>query len=253
MSDALRSLVRRLIPPGSRRSLHQWALRSTRWPPRGRVRFGSFRRLTPISPDWGFDRGLPIDRYYVERFLQRESAAIRDRVLEIDAATYTTRFGGSRVTRSDVLHISEMKPGVTLVGDLTSADHLPSDAFDCVILTQTLQFVFEAGAAVETVHRILKPGGTALVTVPGVSKMSGDPEGKWGYFWGFTTLSAARLFEDRFPGGSVTVEGWGSVLTAMAFLHGLATEELEPEELEHRDPDFEVLVTIRAVKGRQAG
>ena len=172
---------------------------------------------------------------------------IRGRVLEIDTNDYTRRFGGDKVEQSDVLHISEMRPGVTLVGDLTSADHLPSNAFDCVILTQTLQLVYDAGAAARTVHRILKPGGTALVTVPGLSKLT---DAAWGYFWLFTTLSGDRLFRECFPGGEVEVQGWGNVLAATAFLHGLAAEELEDRGLDHRDPDFAVLISIRAVKGQ---
>jgi SAM-dependent methyltransferase len=213
------------------------------------VRFGSLDRVSPISSDWGYDRGLPIDRYYIDRFLESEAAKIRGRVLEIDTNDYTRRFGGEGVVQSDVLHISEMRPGVTLVGDLTSADHLPSNAFDCVILTQTLQLIYDAPAAIRTVHRILKPGGTALVTVPGLTKMS---DAKWGYFWLFTTLSADRLFRECFPGGEIDVRGWGNVHAVTAFLYGLAAEELEQASLDHPDPNFAVLVSIRAVKGNGA-
>jgi SAM-dependent methyltransferase len=248
MIKALNSSVKRAIPLRVRRLLSRWATRSTRWPPVGAVRLGSLDRVSPISSDWGFDRGLPIDRYYIERFLEEEAEWIRGRVLEIDTNDYTVQFGGDRVAKSDVLHIAEMKPGVTLVGDLTSADHLPSDAFDCVILTQTLQLIYDVRAALTTVHRILKPGGAALVTVPSLSKMTRDPDGKWGYFWGFTALSADRLFRECFPRGEINVRGWGNVLAATAFLHGLAAEELDDDRLRHRDPDFDVLVTIRAVK-----
>jgi len=222
--------------------------RLTRIPPVGMVRFGSLRRLTPISTDWGFDRGLPIDRYHIERFLEAEADSIRGRVLEIDTNEYTRRFGGDRVEHSDVLHIAEMAPGVTLVGDLTDAPHLPSEAFDCVIVTQTLQLIHEVDAAVATIHRLLRPGGTALVTVPGISPMTRDPGGSWGYHWGFTTLSATRLFERHFGPGRVEVRAPGNVLTATAFLQGIASTELEAGELEHDDPSFELLVTVRATR-----
>ena len=244
--NSLNPTLKRAIPLRLRRLLSRWATRSTRWPPIGTVRFGSLDRVSPISSDWGFARGLPIDRYYIDRFLENEAARVHGRVLEIDANDYTHRFGGDRVVQSDVLHISEMRPGVTLVGNLTSADHLPSNAFDCVILTQTLQFVYDVRAAISTVHRILKPGGTALVTVPGLSKLT---DGPWGYFWLFTSLSADRLFRECFPGGEIDVRGWGNVHAATAFLYGLAAEELEPASLDHLDPNFAVLVSIRAVKG----
>ena len=73
--------------------------------PVGTVDFGHFRRLIPISKEWGFDRGLPIDRYYIERFLQRHAADIRGRVLEVGDNAYTRRFGGDRVTNSDVINL----------------------------------------------------------------------------------------------------------------------------------------------------
>ena len=103
-------------------------------PPVGRVRFGSLRRLTPISRNFGWERGGPIDRYYIEEFLARHTEHIRGRVLEIQDASYTRRFGGERVSTSDVLSLEEGNPSATIISDLTCADHIPSDSFDCVIL-----------------------------------------------------------------------------------------------------------------------
>jgi len=220
-------------------------------PSPGRVRLGSLRRVTPISWVWGCDRGQPIDRYYIENYLSAHSADIKDHVLEIGDRNYTRRFGGGRVTRSDVLDVAEGNPNSTIVGDLTCAEHIPSDTFDCVILTQTLQYIFDLRAAIKTLFRILKPGGAALVTVPGISKMSGAHRGKdssYSWHWSFSTLSAKRLFEEIFPENNVWVDAYGNVLTAMAFLEGLATEELRREELDHYDPAYPVTIAVRAVK-----
>jgi hypothetical protein len=214
---------------------------------RARPRLGTFRRLGPISRTFGFDRGRPIDRYFIEAFLRDHAGDVRGRVLEVGDDTYTWRFGADRLTRSDVLHVADARPPTTFVGDLATAPHLPSDAFDCVILTQTLHLVDDVRAAVATVRRILRPGGTALVTVPGISQIAGD---EWGasWRWGFTPPSARRLFEEQFPRSHVTVRAKGGVLTAAAFLHGVAAEELRREELDHHDPAFAVSLLIRAVK-----
>jgi SAM-dependent methyltransferase len=214
----------------------------------GLVRFGSLRRLKPISQFWGSERGLPIDRYYIERFLAAHAQDIRGHVLEIGDDNYTRTFGGNRVTQSDVLHVAENKPQVTIIGDLTSAEHISANTFDCIILTQTLQVIYDVPAALETVYRILKPGGVALVTVAGISKISRYDMDRWGYHWSFTTCSAQQLFGEFFPKGNLQVESRGNVLAAIAFLHGLATEELRQKELDYIDPDYELLITIRAVK-----
>lgn len=244
----LKGTARRVLPLAVRRKVSTAAQRATRWPPVGSVDFGDLRRTTPISNDWGFDRGTPIDRYLIARFLESNALHIRGRVLEIDTDDYTRAFGNARVTKSDVLHQSEFLPGITMVGDLTDGSTIPSNAFDCVIATQTLQLIRDPAAAVRTIHRILQPGGVALCTFPGISKFTGDKEGRWGYFWGFTALSARLVFEGEFREGGVELATYGNALSASAFLFGLAAEELETEELEHRDPDVQLLIAVRAVK-----
>ena len=221
-------------------------------PPVGWVRFGSLRRVTPISRSWGFDRGRPIDRYYIENFLAQHADDIRGRVLEIGDATYTLRFG-DRVTRSDVLHVTAGNPHATIVGDLTKAEHIPSDTFDCIILTQTLHLIYDVRAAIATLHRILKPGGVLLATVPGISQID-RYEWRDSWYWAFTTLSTRRMLEESFGDGGVDVEAFGNVLTAAAFLYGLATEELERNELDYWDAPYPLLITARARKrgSRQA-
>ena len=218
-------------------------------PPPGSIRFGSFRRLTPISRQWGWDRGRPIDRYYIEKFLADHSEDIRGHVLEIGDADYTRRFGGGRVTSSDVLNLHAGVPGITIVGDLSRAPHIDSEVFDCIILTQTLQYVYDFRAAVRTLDRILKPSGVVLASVPGISQTA---DAQWGEYWCwcFTRLSIRRLFEEVFPRTNVNVEAWGNVLAATAFLQGLAVEELSREELDHQDPGYDVTIAVRAAKAQ---
>src|SRR5215217_164041 len=214
-------------------------------PPVGRVDFGSLRRLKPVSLDFGFDRGQPIDRYYIENFLSRQAEDIRGRVLEIKDDTYTRKYGGSRVEVSDVLDIMEDNPQATIVADLTDAPHVSSDTFDCVICTQTLHLIYDLRSAVLTLHRLLKPGGVLLVTVPGVSQIE---RGNSSWHWSLTTRSVRRLFEEAFPAANLTIESHGNVLAATSFLHGLSVQELSHGDLDHRDPHCEVLITLRAVK-----
>jgi SAM-dependent methyltransferase len=203
--------------------------------------------VTPISAWFGFDRGLPIDRYYIDRFLAAHANDIQGRVLEIGDSDYTRRFGGNRVTVSDVLDVAEGSSSATFVGDLTSAEHIPSNIFDCAIVTQTLHLIYDVRSAFASLYRILKPGGVLLLTVPGISPISRD---QWGqsWYWGFTTLSVRRLLEEAFPSVCVEVDAYGNVLAATAFLQGLATSELQAEELNLRDAQYELLITARTEK-----
>ncbi len=210
--------------------------------------WANLRKLQPVSRLFGSDRGTPIDRYYIEQFLRANSELIRGRVLEIGDPGYTRQFGGDRVTQSDVLHAVAGNRKATIVGDLATGEGIPTDAFDCIILTQVLPFLFDVAGAVRTCHAALKPGGTVLATVPGISQISRYDMDRWGDFWRFTSLSARKLFEPAFSGGDVQIESFGNVLIATAFLQGMALHEVTTEELDHRDADYEVIVTIKATK-----
>lgn len=240
--------ARWILPLSTRQQLRAWWGRRQVRPAAGAIDFGALRRVTPIGRRLGRDRGLPIDRYYIERFLEASAASIRGRVLEIGDDRYTRAFGGDRVTRADVLHVRPDNPRATIVADLTCADELPAARFDCIILTQTLPFIHDIRAAIRTIYRILAPGGVVLATVSGITQIGRGGTDTWHYHWGFTTMSARMLFEEVFPPGGVTVEAYGNVLAATAFLHGLAAEDLRAAELAYRDPDYEFLVAIRAVK-----
>jgi hypothetical protein len=238
---------RRFVPAGVRRRLRPVRQAYVDWRRTRPPKLGDLRRLTPIDPNWGFERGTPIDRVYVDRFVGSHADDVHGRVLEIAAPDYTSRYG-SELERVDVLMASEGNPQATIVGDLTDAPHIASDSFDCAIVTQTLQFVWDVRAALATLHRILAPGGVLLATVPGITKISPPEDEIWGEWWHFTSRSAKRLAEEAFGEGQVDVEAFGNVLTAAGFLYGLAASDLKPAELDARDRLYEVVVGVRAVK-----
>ena len=200
----------------------------------------------PLSTEWGFDRGTPIDRYYIERFLEAHAADVRGRVLEVKNSDYTRRFDRG-VVRADVLDIDPGNANATILADLTAADHVPAGQFDCFILTQTLQFIYDSRAAVTHAHRLLAPGGVLLVTLPVVSRIA-PRYGPTTDFWRFTAASCRRLFGDVFGESNVEVSTHGNVLVAMAFLQGAALEEIPRAKLDVDDPFFPLIVTVRAVR-----
>ena len=203
----------------------------------------------PVSRTFGLDRGSAIDRYYIERFLDQNRADIRGRVLEIGEAAYAHRYGEERVSTVDVLHAVPGNRKATVVGDLASGAGIASQAFDCIILTQTLCCIFDVVAAVRTCHRALRNGGVVLATVPGISQISRYDMDRWGDFWRMTSLSARRLFEGAFGDHRVRVTAHGNVRVATAFLYGMSYEEIDRADLNRDDPDYEMIITIRAVKG----
>jgi SAM-dependent methyltransferase len=202
--------------------------------------------VAPLSRVFGFDRGSPVDRRYIEAFLALHAADIHGRVLEVKDDSYTRRFGGSRVRVSDVLDIDPANDGATVIDDLAVGARLPSNAFDCVLLTQTLHLIFDVSAAAATLHRILRPGGVLLLTVPGITQIPRADAASW--YWSFSERAADRLFRTVFPAEGVHVTSYGNVLAATAFLYGIASHELLPDELDAADPEYPVTIAVRAVK-----
>jgi hypothetical protein len=210
------------------------------------VSFGDLRRVEPIGRRFGFDRGHPIDRRYIESFLDEHRADIAGRVLEVGDRGYTERFGGDRVTRSDVFDLPR-NPAATLTGDLGADAQLPAQAFDCLIVCQTLLFVYDVQRAMRNLRAALRPGAVLLLTVPGISQVVRENMDREGDYWRFTTRSLHQLACDAFDRSRVAVRSQGNVLACVAFLHGLAQEELTDDELAACDPDYPLIVTLRAV------
>jgi SAM-dependent methyltransferase len=203
---------------------------------------GTVRRTEPLSRRWGYDRGQPVDRYYIERFLSEHRDDIHGRVLEVKESLYTDRYG-TDVSERAVLDVDAANPRATIVADLASPGSIPADGFDCFVLTQTLQLIPEPRAAIEQAHRVLGRGGVLLATVPSVSGLNGDAD-----YWRFTKASCGHLFGPVFGAGAVEVRSYGNVLAAVAFLLGMAADELRSRELDTHDETFPVLVAVRAVK-----
>lgn len=212
------------------------------------IDFGDFRRVEPISRAFGFERGTPVDRYYIHRFLQENSRDIRGRTLEVGEPLYTRQYGGDQVTQSDVINLMDGVPNTTIVADLAHCNQIPDNTFDCFIFTQTLQFIYEVRLAIASIHRILKPGGVLLGTFPALSQICRYDMDRWGDYWRFTKASIHNLLSEAFGAENIHVEIHGNVLAGLCFLQGLAAEELTSEELSHLDEDYPILVTARAVK-----
>jgi hypothetical protein len=211
------------------------------------VNWYNLRRLEPISRVFGFDRGTPIDRVYIEHFLNSNKQYIQGVVCEIADNSYSKKYG-SNVKAYEILHYTNDNPRATIVGDLTDINTLPQNKIDCFILTQTLNFIYDFKSAIKGVHYMLKKDGVVLATVSGISQISRYDMDRWGDYWRFTNLSAKRIFEEAFGKGNVDIKIYGNVLTAISFLHGISAEELTREELFFTDEDYQILIRIKAVK-----
>lgn len=243
----MRKQVKKMLPDVVRRMLYKGGVIRQYVPAHGHVRQGDFRRVRPFSTQFGYDRGGPVDRYYIENYLRQHAHLVRGRVLEIGDNDYTLRFGGEKVQQSDILHIDGSNTKATIIGDLSGAPQIPDNTYDCIILTQTLHLIFDFKAALQTCYRVLKPGGVLLMTVPGITHID---QGEWkeNWLWAFTGSSICRLLKPLFGVQQVNVETHGNVYAAAAFLYGMGLDEVRQKELDYHDPHYQVIIVSTAEK-----
>lgn len=202
----------------------------------------------PVSASYGFDRGTPVDRPYIEEFLALHSADVRGRVLEVKDDTYARRFGGDRVEAVEVVDIDADNDRATLVADLDEPGALRVDAYDCVLLTQTLQFLAPA-RSLPSLYAALRPGGTLLLTTGVLCRLETPDTDKWR----LPAAGLATLFADHLPPDAVVdVRARGNAVAAAAFALGLSVEDVGAAALVPDDWRFPVVTTARVQRPRRA-
>ena len=211
------------------------------------VDMGRLDRFKPFSTRFGYDRGGPVDRVYIEGFLAENADVIRGKVLEIADNVYTIKFGGTKVTKSEILHINDENPKATIVGDLTALSHEFDGQFNCIILTQTLHLIYDYKEALKTCRRLLAPGGSLLLTVPGITNIDHDDWGKL-FYYSFTSHSMEKLAGEIFPGDKASVKYYGNIKTATAFLYGLGVDEITSSSYEKNDPHYQVIISLKITR-----
>lgn len=204
-------------------------------------------KTAPVDAYFGRKRGEPVDRYYIEKFLRDHRQYIGGKCLEIAEDTYTRQFGEGRVTDAMVLHVAGW--GANAVkGNLETGSGIAADAFDTMIITQTLMFIYDVEAAVRHIFKGLAKGGSALITVSGISQIARYDDDNWGMFHSFYLSGLKRIFYPVFGEENVEMIHYGNVKTAMAFLYGAVREELGKADFDFCDADYPVIYGIHARK-----
>lgn len=198
--------------------------------------------VNPVSRKFGLERGKAIDRYYIEHFLEENKRYIHGDCLEIAENTYTLQYGKGAVENAYILHVKGWGENA-IKGNLETGEGIEENKYDCAIITQTLMYICDVKRAAENIYKMLKKGGSALITVSGISQISRYDADLWGYYYSFHKDSVKKLFELLFGKENVEVKSYGNVKIAMALLYGLCYEDLQENDFAENDEDYPVIIS----------
>jgi len=250
--DRIYQLARRGLPGKIWRSSLRFKCSWLSLPLVRNLRCLQFRRLQPLGH--GRQRGTPIVRYYWDDYVQKHHADIRGTALEIGTTYTIRRFGGVEVTRAEAIDLLLHSPEVAVVADLSRADAIPSDHYDCFVNPFTMHLIYDADAALYHAIRILKPGGTLLINFScvdyyfprGLDMGTGEP---MFVYHSFTPIQVENMLRSlNLRPGDYTLDVYGNLFARISYQLNMAAEELTHRELDCVDPGHPLLICARVVK-----
>jgi SAM-dependent methyltransferase len=227
------------------RGIHTSSARFRKWLRRSVKPASALGSNGIVTTDFGYSRGTPIDRYYIDRFIREFGSRIAGDVLEFGDDQYSRQYAGS-IRRSVVLG-GPVRGVECYQADLTQpTTYAGIGTFDCIIATQVLNFIFDIHSAVDGIWSLLKPGGCALISVASYCQVSVHDATRWGDYWRLSPQAIAKLLEGRFS--SVTIRPHGNLTAAIGMLRGLCAEDLSKTDLDTEDTPYPIVIAALAEK-----
>lgn len=199
-------------------------------------------KLLPISSDFGWSRGTPVGRYYVNKFVAEKAARLGGTILEFGESRYKACF--KTVHCYQVIDVFP-GPSVDYVCDIHDVSSVPEHHFDVIVCTQVLEHVERPVDALRQLHKLLKQDGHLICTVPFLAHIHYVPTD----FYRFSIDAICSALE--IAGFEVLeARNSGNALVTLGSLLGFCAEDFDEKEMSVVDGiyPFNILTFSRPAK-----
>lgn len=206
-------------------------------------------KILPIGAPWGREA---IERVEIDHWLTKVANGTKGPTcLEWRTILYAHRFFprcsilyeflfDSNTSKWSIDHKNKK-----IVGDVSFMKHVSSDVFDTIIATQVFEHVKRPEEAIKELHRILKPGGHLIWTVPSFSVLHGAPFD----FYRYTGPGVKHLFD--IAGFKIhDMAHAGDLFFTLTALMGYGPGDLLAEDFGKSDELFATQIHVHAIKNR---
>ena len=202
----------------------------------------TLRSIKKHSEKFGFDRGTPIDRYYIDHFLKNLNLENNfNRSLEFGEILYSDSF---KVKEKYFLSHPEYETrdiaSNQILFDLNSEHSYEGTKFDLILSTNVINFTKNPFVSIKHHIDMLNSRGTLVLTVSASMPISKFDAERWGDYWRFTPDGLNQLL--RTLNCEYHIKSFGSFVTSIAFLCGLSAEEIDATDLNKNDDSYPIVV-----------
>lgn len=179
------------------------------------------------NPESLFHRALPTaHRRLLDTIIRRELPRLTGDVLVLGAGLHDNSYllqQAKTIIRTDV----EAYPGIDRVADAQRLP-LPNESYDTIVAIEVFEHIRLPSKAAGEVHRVLKKGGVAVISIPFLFRIHGDPmdftrlteQGLRLLFSDFRTIEVSG-FGNRIHVISDLITTWYKPLAALRFANHL--------------------------------
>lgn len=217
-------------------------------------RFINPHNKIPLTRNFGFYRGTPIDRYFINKwiydFLDEIDSGNKLKGIEIGGFDYL-KYNSKKYLANELVPKRELKKSKDSLcinlNEPINKDFKLKEKYDFVICTQVLHVLENDINGLRIIYKLLKKGGLIIGSTAGtINPISIYDYKRWGCYRGYSDQGLKSILEKT--GFECQIETFGNFALAYEILNGAVVEDIDQSLFKENDEIFQILHLFKAYK-----